>query len=182
MRWLSLLQTLEWLQTLCVRAHLSVLPSFHTPRKWVYMVYNLNKYTECDYVGNSSGSNYPFLAQAISWKWQGWRWFWGGNTCDMMASTTVYRLLPTAKRNSHPIVIQMPEFWLGLWMQQQYRRSELLQLDVKIKNPKFMQCKLIHHGWDEGWKVHSRFGKSEMWEHGFDRLTINVLLHYIWCY
>ena len=34
-------------------------------------------------------------------------------TCDVV-STTAYRLLPTAKRNSRPIVLQRPEFWLGL--------------------------------------------------------------------
>lgn len=43
--------------SVCARVRPSFLPSFHTSRKWVYVVCNLNKYTECDYVGNSSTSN-----------------------------------------------------------------------------------------------------------------------------
>jgi hypothetical protein len=43
----------------CMSIHLA-------DRKQVYVVYNLNMYTECDYIGNSSVSNYLFPAQAIS--------------------------------------------------------------------------------------------------------------------
>ena len=51
-------------RVLCVRAHVCVHLSV---RKQVYMVYNFNINIECDYIGNSSVSNYHlFPARAIS--------------------------------------------------------------------------------------------------------------------